>query len=292
MALILESETRRGAIPNYDLEPGKSYIIRPPNRKKAVFIRKRVENPPFEFDPLNALSKVFAPRPGLRRARSVEYLKYIDAPRYLGKVIAKHVVDPQLERINPIPNVTHCSNCSPPATHTCTPVVEAKTTETTTTPPGSITTTTKSTATVPEVAMRHKCKICGKFRSAGYEARHPLATGEVPRAGICRRCRRSRTPSTESSDRRSKQRRPSRKNREEYRRRKTRQRPRRRYDSDDEHTTTASSSGEYYRHRTGKSASRSPSVVRKQSTRRALSVETVKVRRRARTYVERSRSRS
>ena len=47
---------------------------------------------------------------------------------------------------------------------------------------------------------RHTCGHCGKFRSASYHKRHPLAAGERPRPTICKRCARHATSSEESLD--------------------------------------------------------------------------------------------
>ena len=57
-----------------------------------------------------------------------------------------------------------------------------------------------------KVAARHACVSCGKFRSPGYEHRHPLAPGEIPKSSICKKCKGKETSSEESSDGRRKSR--------------------------------------------------------------------------------------
>ena len=47
---------------------------------------------------------------------------------------------------------------------------------------------------------RHACGHCGRFRSASYHKRHPLAAGERPRPTICKRCAKAETSSEESLD--------------------------------------------------------------------------------------------
>lgn len=46
--------------------------------------------------------------------------------------------------------------------------------------------------------VRRTCSACGKFRSAGWQARHPLVPGDVPRSTICHKCRAKSTSSEDS----------------------------------------------------------------------------------------------
>ena len=46
---------------------------------------------------------------------------------------------------------------------------------------------------------RHTCGHCGKYRSANYHKRHPLAVGEWPRPSICTSCAKDKTSSEGSS---------------------------------------------------------------------------------------------
>lgn len=70
-------------------------------------------------------------------------------------------------------------------------------------PPPAVGTTTTTTTThqdfQPQHApAKHTCAACGKFRSARYHYRHPLAPGETPRPTLCRRCIKQHTSSEES----------------------------------------------------------------------------------------------
>ena len=47
------------------------------------------------------------------------------------------------------------------------------------------------------IEMKYRCSICGKYRSPQYHYRHPLLPGQEPAPTVCRKCRRSRTPSTD-----------------------------------------------------------------------------------------------
>ena len=54
----------------------------------------------------------------------------------------------------------------------------------------------------PTTAMtgKHTCGHCGKYRSASYHKRHPLANGEWPRPSICTKCAKDKTSGEGSSD--------------------------------------------------------------------------------------------
>ena len=47
---------------------------------------------------------------------------------------------------------------------------------------------------------KHTCGHCGKYRSASYHKRHPLANGEWRRPSICTKCAKDKTSSEGSSD--------------------------------------------------------------------------------------------
>ncbi|KAL8934944.1 MAG: hypothetical protein Q9211_004963 [Gyalolechia sp. 1 TL-2023] len=67
-------------------------------------------------------------------------------------------------------------------------------------PPVGTTTTTITTHQdlQPQRApAKHTCAACGKFRSARYHYRHPLASGETPRPTLCRKCIKQHTSSEE-----------------------------------------------------------------------------------------------
>ncbi|MCJ1398526.1 hypothetical protein MMC11_001726 [Xylographa trunciseda] len=51
-----------------------------------------------------------------------------------------------------------------------------------------------------ERILQHSCSSCGKYRSASYQSRHPLAPGEFPKSGTCRRCIRKHTSSEDSEE--------------------------------------------------------------------------------------------
>jgi len=48
--------------------------------------------------------------------------------------------------------------------------------------------------------VQHQCGSCGKYRSPGYQSRHPLAPGEIPKPSICRSCIRKHTLNDTSDD--------------------------------------------------------------------------------------------
>lgn len=72
-------------------------------------------------------------------------------------------------------------------------------------PPAPVVETTTTTTTQVDVQpqsapSKHSCAACGKFRSARYQYRHPLAPGETPRPTLCRKCVKQHTSSEESDE--------------------------------------------------------------------------------------------
>lgn len=70
-------------------------------------------------------------------------------------------------------------------------------------PPIGTTTTTTTMHQEPQpqyASTKHTCAACGKFRSARYHYRHPLAPGETPRPTLCRKCVKQHTSSEEFNE--------------------------------------------------------------------------------------------
>ena len=65
--------------------------------------------------------------------------------------------------------------------------------------PMAMATTTQAAPVLVSDELRYKCTICGRFRSPRYHYRHPLQPGQIPPPTVCGRCKRSRTPSTDSA---------------------------------------------------------------------------------------------
>ena len=71
--------------------------------------------------------------------------------------------------------------------------------------PQPVGTTTTTTTTHHELQPqqtpnKHTCAACGKFRSARYHYRHPLAPGETPKPTFCRKCVKQHTSSEETKE--------------------------------------------------------------------------------------------
>ena len=56
----------------------------------------------------------------------------------------------------------------------------------------------RHTGHTDEIVLQHTCSSCGKFRSPSYHSRHPLAPGELPKPGVCRKCIKEHTSSEDS----------------------------------------------------------------------------------------------
>jgi hypothetical protein len=59
---------------------------------------------------------------------------------------------------------------------------------------------TSGPATAPSSgAMRYRCEICGRYRSARYHYKHPIPPGQLPGRTICRKCQEEATDSDDTS---------------------------------------------------------------------------------------------
>ncbi|KAK2878129.1 hypothetical protein FQN49_001128 [Arthroderma sp. PD_2] len=47
---------------------------------------------------------------------------------------------------------------------------------------------------------RHRCAVCGRYRSASYQYRHPIIPGQTPHTSVCRKCRFIYTSSDDSTE--------------------------------------------------------------------------------------------
>ncbi|KAL1960741.1 hypothetical protein VTO42DRAFT_6571 [Malbranchea cinnamomea] len=47
---------------------------------------------------------------------------------------------------------------------------------------------------------RHRCMVCGRYRSPAYHYQHPILPGEQPLLSVCRKCKQYSTSSNEGSD--------------------------------------------------------------------------------------------
>ncbi|KAL8921255.1 MAG: hypothetical protein Q9172_004135 [Xanthocarpia lactea] len=149
------------------MQSGRVYVGRLPNHSGPVFVRKR--------------RKSFANPFGVPSVTSI-YGQQHYAPDYQCTTTAVYQPPPP-----PLPYMIP----APPAQ-----VVQAP-------PPADATTTTVTTTVEPQpppASSKHSCASCGKFRSARYHYRHPLAPGENPRPTLCRKCIKQHTSSEDFDD--------------------------------------------------------------------------------------------
>ncbi|KAI4256056.1 MAG: hypothetical protein L6R42_006424 [Xanthoria sp. 1 TBL-2021] len=147
------------------MQPGRVYIGRLPNHNGPVFVRKR--------------RKSFANPFGIPSVTSV-YGAQQYPPDYQCTTTAVYQ-PPAPSYVMPAP---------PPQ------MVQLP-------PPTESSTTTVTTTVEPQPQhgpSKHSCASCGKFRSARYHYRHPLAPGETPRPTLCRKCVKQHTSSEEFDD--------------------------------------------------------------------------------------------
>ena len=144
------------------MQSGRVYIGRLPNHNGPVFVRKR--------------RKSFANPFGIPSITSIHA-----AQRY-------------------VPDY-HCTTTAmyqpPPPTY----VMPAPSTQVVqVSQPVEASTTTVTTTIEPQAPSKYSCASCGKFRSARYHYRHPLASGETPRPTLCRKCVNQHTSSEDFED--------------------------------------------------------------------------------------------
>ena len=207
------------------MEAGKTYVTILPGRKRPAFVRKRRD----PFDTPSGISQssiIIRPRArSVDRSRQVHVhsepkVKYImgplpppGPPAPLTMLPPQWVTSSQPLELAPPPLLapqTHyiaAHEHAYPSIYTqntsmACPIANSSLTQAVEHHPQTSETITAEVVTPnikDGVIQKHKCSACGKFRSPSYHARHPLATGEVPRPSICRKCIKERT-SSEGSD--------------------------------------------------------------------------------------------
>lgn len=159
------------------MEPGRVYVGRLPNHNGPVLVRRRRKSFTNPFG-VPSVASLWAPP----RAPSLDYQNTITAI---------YQPQPQSQTLIAQPRIytTPPQVVEPPAYLGLPPPQPVGTTTTTIT-------TTEAQATL-NTSSKHTCPACGKFRSARYHYRHPLAPGETPRPTHCRKCIKQHTSSEE-----------------------------------------------------------------------------------------------
>ncbi|KAI4126221.1 MAG: hypothetical protein LQ341_006899, partial [Variospora aurantia] len=171
-------EALNSRIPNHSqMEPGRVYVGRLPNHNGPVLVRRRRKSFTNPFG-VPSVASLWAPP----RAPSLDYQNTITAI---------YQPQPQSQTLIAQPRIytTPPQVVEPPAYLGLPPPQPVGTTTTTIT-------TTEAQATL-NTSSKHTCPACGKFRSARYHYRHPLAPGETPRPTHCRKCIKQHTSSEE-----------------------------------------------------------------------------------------------
>ncbi|KAL9022153.1 MAG: hypothetical protein Q9185_000667 [Variospora sp. 1 TL-2023] len=172
------SEALNSRIPHHSqMEPGRLYVGRLPNHNGPVLVRRRRKSFTNPFG-VPSVASLWAPP----RAPSLDYQNTTTT-----------IYQPQPQNQMLI--------AQPPIYTTPPPVVEppAYLGLPPSQPVGTTTTTITTTEAQPTLntSSKHTCPACGKFRSARYHYRHPLAPGETPRPTLCRKCIKQHTSSEE-----------------------------------------------------------------------------------------------
>ncbi|KAL8993162.1 MAG: hypothetical protein Q9169_006559, partial [Polycauliona sp. 2 TL-2023] len=174
----------RRAPTSSQMQSGRVYVGRLPNHNGPVFVRKR----------RNTFANPFGV-PSITTVHAAQH--YL--PNYQPTTTAVYQPPPPTYAM-PAP-ATQMVQVSQPA--------EASTT--------TVTTTVEQPQPL-HISSKHSCGSCGKYRSARYHYRHPLAPGETPRPKLCRKCVKQHTSSEEYDDmKRMRRRRPQREGRKPYR---------------------------------------------------------------------------
>lgn len=162
------------------MQPGRVYVGRLPGHTQPVFVRRRRNSFRNPFGVPSVIPIWAPPRPPAMEYQSATTMVCQKQPQ------------PSLLVTQP-PVYTASPHVVEPPAYLGLP------------PPPQIGTTTTTTTTHHEVQpqnapSKHTCAACGKFRSARYHYRHPLAPGEIPRPTLCRKCVKQRTSSEEFDD--------------------------------------------------------------------------------------------
>ena len=178
------------------MDPDRTYITVLPGHSKPAFIRKRRHYRGNPFG-LTAIARALAPAPRRRRSYSVEHVVRMrsSSPTYI-------------RAYPPPPPLRHYQTVSQPTVVTQ-EIVHSYPRLMQYSPPMLEQRVVSDSATAKVMAhngrveksiSQHTCSSCGKYRSASYQSRHPLAPGELPKPGTCRRCIREHTSSENSEE--------------------------------------------------------------------------------------------
>ena len=178
------------------MDPDRTYITVLPGHSRPAFVRKARHNRENPFG-LTAIARALAPALRRQRSHSAQYVVRVrtPSPTYLRAYV-------------PPPPLLHYQMSSQPAVMThetvhtyprsaqySPPVLDRRVIS------GSVTTKVIThNGRAGGRTLQHTCSSCGKYRSASYQSRHPLAPGEIPKSGTCRRCIREHTSSEESEE--------------------------------------------------------------------------------------------
>lgn len=154
------------------MQSGRVYVGRLPNHDGPVFVRRRRTSFANPFG-VPSVTSLWAP-PSYENAASTIYQPQLQSSM-IGTQQPTYTTHPQV-----VQPPAYLGLPPPP------PVVETTTT-----------TTTRVDGQLQNASSKHTCAACGKFRSARYHYRHPLAPGETPRPTLCRKCVKQHTSSEE-----------------------------------------------------------------------------------------------
>ncbi|MCJ1386860.1 hypothetical protein MMC17_009988 [Xylographa soralifera] len=178
------------------MNPDITYITVLPGHSRPAFVRKPRNHREYPFG-FTAIARALAPAPRRQRSYSARHVVQVRSPS-----------PTYLRAYAPSPPVLHYRTSSTPTVvtqetvHTyprsvqySPPVLEQRVVS------DSVTTKVITrNGRAEESTLQHTCSSCGKYRSASYQSRHPLAPGEIPKSGICRRCIRKHTSSEDSKE--------------------------------------------------------------------------------------------
>ncbi|KAL8970785.1 MAG: hypothetical protein Q9197_003620 [Variospora fuerteventurae] len=172
------SEALNSRIPHHSqMEPGRVYVGRLPNHNGPVLVRRRRKSFTNPFG-VPSVASLWAPP----RAPSLDYQNTTTTIYHPQPQNQMLIAQPPIYTTPP-------QVVEPPAYLGLPPSQ----------PVGTTTTTITTTEAQPTLnaSSKHTCAACGKFRSARYHYRHPLAPGVTPRPTLCRKCIKQHTSSEE-----------------------------------------------------------------------------------------------
>ena len=166
------------------LDPGQSYVGVLPEYDEGAFVRKRSARRNSSFS-IGRLFGSYKRRNSRRHKESRRPSHIVSSPFAVGLPIERKTTI--ISERRPSKATQHSFSYKPQL------LVQVE-------QQGRRRNTRRRQSVTSTMTRRHTCGHCGRYRSASYHKRHPLANGEWPKPSICTKCAKDKTSSEGSPD--------------------------------------------------------------------------------------------